>query len=179
MSLTFDSETQKALEHLLLTAQKDTRQGRTVASFLFTLWNAGRHVRSAVADVWGLDPESVRACAQVFTWLNDNKVFPKESGCPSESGNAVQRMARWSMTLNRDLPPTVADTATADFALGLWNDKWLMSDEAVRCSYCLASQLPSNAQIPMVHSDGCEIGNMQYPLRELANILRAVSEDSP
>lgn len=178
MSLTFDPETQQAFDKLLMAAQYDTKQGRMVSSFLFTLWNAGRHVRSAVIDVWGLDPEITRACAQLFTWLNDNKVFPEQFGGPSTSGSTVQRLARWSMTLNRDLVSLVVERGTSDFALGLWNDKWLMSDEAVRCSYCLATQLPSNAHIPLAHCDGCEISNQHFPLRDLAAILGAVLGDS-
>lgn len=178
MSLTLDPETQQAFEKLMIAAQNDTKQGRMVASFLFTLWNAGRDVRSAVTDVWRLDPEITRACAQLFTWLNNNKVFAEQFGIPGASGSAVQRLARWSMTLNHDLASPVDDRGTSDFALGLWNDKWLMSDEAARCSYCLAAQLPSNAHIPLEHYDGCEISDLHYPLRDLAAILGTAFADS-
>ncbi|WP_442962854.1 MULTISPECIES: DUF7673 family protein [unclassified Pseudomonas] len=68
-----------------MAAQVDTKQGRMVASFLFTLRNAGRDVRSAVIDVWELDPEIISACAQLFIWLNDNKVFPQQFGCAGTS----------------------------------------------------------------------------------------------
>ena len=178
MSLTLDPETQQAFEKLLMAAQDDTKQGRMVASFLFTLWNAGRDVRTAVTDVWGLDPEITRACAQLFTWLNNNKVFPEQFGRPGAGGSAVQRLARWSMALNRDLASPVDDRGASDFALGLWNDRWHMSDEAIRCSYCLATQLPSNAHIPLEHCDGCEISDLHYPLRDLAAILGTAFGDT-
>ncbi|AKS04667.1 DUF7673 family protein [Pseudomonas trivialis] len=177
MSLTLDPETQQAFEKLLMAAQDDTKQGRMVASFLFTLWNAGKDVRTAVIDVWELDPEITRACAQLFAWLNNNKVFPEQFGRPGASGSAAQRLARWSMTLNRDSASPVDGRGTSDFALGLWNDRWFMSDEAVRCSYCLAIQLPSNAHIPLEHCDGCEISDLRYPLRDLAAILRGAIGD--
>ncbi|MFL1547263.1 MULTISPECIES: hypothetical protein [Pseudomonas] len=64
---------------------------------------------------------------------------------------------------------------TADFALGLWNDRWLMCDEEVRCSYCLASQLPSNADTPLIHCEGCELSHENFPLRDLRMILRGPS----
>jgi len=178
VSLTLDPETQQALERLIIAAQDDTKQGRMVSSFLFTLWNAGRNVRSAVTDVWGLDPEITRACAQLFTWLNNNEVFVEQFGSQGASGSAVQRLARLCMTSNRDLASPMDDRGTSDFALGLWNDKWIMSDEAVRCSYCLATQLPSNAHIPLEHCDDCEISDLHYPLRDLAAILGTAFGDS-
>lgn len=178
MSFTLDSETQRALEKLLMVAQDDTKQGRMLARFLFTLWNAGRDVSCAITDVWELDPAVIRACGQLFTWLNGNNVFPEQFGCEDPSASAVQRLAKWRVTLNRSLLSEGDDSVTADFALGLWNDHWLMSDEAVRCGYCLATQLPSNAHIPLVHCDGCEIMDLHYPLRDLANILMGVSVGS-
>lgn len=60
---------------------------------------------------------------------------------------------------------------TSDFALGAWNEHWIMSHEAVRCRYCLAPQWPSNAQDPVRHCPGCELSQAHYPLRDLAKIL--------
>ncbi|MCU1776396.1 hypothetical protein [Pseudomonas sp. 14P_5.3_Bac1] len=62
----------------------------------------------------------------------------------------------------------------AEFALGAWNDHWVMSHEAVRCRYCLAPQWPSNADDPVRHCAGCELIQAQYPLLELATILAEV-----
>ncbi len=62
----------------------------------------------------------------------------------------------------------------ADFALGLLNERWIMSEEAVRCRLCLATQWPSNAHDPVRHCAGCELIQAQYPLRELATILAEV-----
>lgn len=59
----------------------------------------------------------------------------------------------------------------ADFALGAWNDQWIISHEAVRCRYCLAPQWPSNAQDPVRHCPGCELSQAHYLLRDLAEIL--------
>lgn len=75
------------------------------------------------------------------------------------------------MTIELEVAPPVDQRVTADFALGLWNDRWLMNDETVSCSYCLATQLPSNARAPLIHYDGCEISDDNYPLRDLAAIL--------
>lgn len=63
---------------------------------------------------------------------------------------------------------------TSDFALGLWNDHWLMSHEAVRCRFCLAAQRPSNADVAVDHCPGCDISEEYYPLRDLAKILAAL-----
>lgn len=59
----------------------------------------------------------------------------------------------------------------ADFALGAWNDHWIMSHEAVRCRHCLAPQWPSNALDPVRHCPGCERSEAHYPLRDLTTIL--------
>lgn len=171
MTVTLDPEIQQALEKLLTEAQYDTEQGRVVASFLFILWNTGRNARSAVTDLLRLDPEVARACAQLFTWLNDSEVFSDESSDQCINGSAVQLPSGWSMRVDKELVSAVDHRVTADFAFGLWNDRWLMSDEAVSCSYCLATQLPSKADIPMRHYDGCEISSERYPLRDLAAIL--------
>lgn len=58
-----------------------------------------------------------------------------------------------------------------DFALGTWNERWIMSHEAVRCRCCLAPQWPSNADEAMRHCPGCDQSGAHYPLRELAKIL--------
>ncbi len=67
-----------------------------------------------------------------------------------------------------------ASYAVGDFALGIWNDHWLMSHEAVRCRFCLAAQKPSNANEPLQHCPGCDISEEHYPLRDLAKILAAL-----
>ncbi|CRM86401.1 hypothetical protein [Pseudomonas sp. 22 E 5] len=79
------------------------------------------------------------------------------------------------MTVDRDVVSALDERVTADVALGLWNDRWMMCDEEVRCSYCLASQLPSNADTPLIHCDGCELTHEHYPLRDLRTILRGRS----
>lgn len=66
-------------------------------------------------------------------------------------------------------------TLRADFALGAWNDHWIMSHEAVRCRYCLAPQWPSNAHDPVRHCPGCELSQAHYPFRDLAKILADLS----
>jgi hypothetical protein len=76
------------------------------------------------------------------------------------------------MSVYRDVMSAMDQSMTADFALGLWNDSWLMFDEEARCSYCLAAQLPSNADAPLIHSDGCELAHEHFPLRDLSTILR-------
>lgn len=69
--------------------------------------------------------------------------------------------------------PLSPDVCT-DFALGPWNERWIMSEEAVRCRLCLAPQWPSNADDPVRHCAGSELIQAQYPLRELATILAEV-----
>lgn len=61
------------------------------------------------------------------------------------------------MTVDKECAWVVDERVNADFALGLWNDRWVMSDEAVSCSYCLATQLPSDAHTPLAHYDGCQL----------------------
>lgn len=76
------------------------------------------------------------------------------------------------MTLDHYLASRLpASNAVSDFALGMWNDNWLMSHEAVRCRFCLAAQKPSNANEPLHHCPGCDISEEHYPLRDLATIL--------
>jgi len=79
------------------------------------------------------------------------------------------------MTAYRDVVSATDERVTADFALGLWNDRWRMCDEEVRCSYCLASQLPSNADAPLIHCEGCELMHEHFPLGDLSTILRGLS----
>lgn len=59
----------------------------------------------------------------------------------------------------------------ADFALGAWNEHWLMSYEAVRCRHCLAPQWSSNALYPVRHCPGCERSQAHCPLRDLTKVL--------
>lgn len=74
---------------------------------------------------------------------------------------------------------TFSSSASADFALGVWNERWIMSHEAVRYRYCLAPQWPSNADDPMRHCPGCELSESHYPLRDLSAILRNLPGDPP
>ncbi|TFF13039.1 hypothetical protein EXW72_03225 [Pseudomonas sp. BCA14] len=76
------------------------------------------------------------------------------------------------MTIERDIVSTKDERTIANFALGIWNDRWLMRDEHVRCSYCLASQQPSNADVPLIHCEGCELVHEHFPLRDLCTILQ-------
>lgn len=71
-----DPHTQHALEQLLTTAQYDTDQGRVVASFLLSWWNAEEHGGFALTDLWLLDQELAEACALLFSWLAVNRVAP-------------------------------------------------------------------------------------------------------
>lgn len=68
------------------------------------------------------------------------------------------------MSVYRDVMSAMDQRMPADFALGLWNDSWLMFDEEVRCSYCLVAQLPSNADAPLIHCEGCELTHEHFPL---------------
>ncbi|MFP3493575.1 hypothetical protein SB759_05065 [Pseudomonas sp. SIMBA_059] len=75
------------------------------------------------------------------------------------------------MCIDREVVSAIDERAADDFALGIWNDRWLMRDEEVRCSYCLASQRPSEADAPLIHCDGCELIHEHFPLRDLYTIL--------
>lgn len=66
---------------------------------------------------------------------------------------------------------TSPSNATSDLALGAWNERWIMNEDAVKCRYCLAPQWPSNADDPMRHCPGCELSEARYPLRDLGAIL--------
>lgn len=79
------------------------------------------------------------------------------------------------MSVYRDVMSAMDQRMTADFALGLWNESWLMFDEEVRCSYCLVAQLPSNADAPLIHCEGCELTHEHFPLGDLGTILRGLS----
>lgn len=75
------------------------------------------------------------------------------------------------MCIDREVVSAIDERVTDDFALGIWNDRWLMRDEEVRCSYCLVSQRPSEADAPLIHCDGCELIHEHFPLRDLYTIL--------
>lgn len=178
MKVTLDPETQLALEQLIVVSKCQTGQGRLVANFLLILWHIGKYVRSSSTDQCDLDPEVCRSCVRLFRWLSKNEMCEDKLSCQCKNGIVGQGYMRESAAMDLDLNLAVDGILKADFAMGQWNDRWVMSDETVRCSYCLATQLPSNANSPLDHYDGCEIGEERYPLRDLAMILSSAFGES-